>query len=156
MITSFEAHNATEVWFTGTFRDYTRGADYDFLGLDGIDTVNITVGGTVLEVDNYEYLGNGTFSFNYTWENTPFQISGNVTENATLTVRDTTGRSDTATIEIVYPSATGYMTAFLYAGIFVIIIILIFQRHLMTDWDTDKGRNDQGLLPDTIVGDKGR
>jgi len=153
-ITSFEIHNETDIRFSGNFTDLSRGSDYQYLGADGIESVNITVGDVVLEIDDYTYLGDGNFSFNYTWENTPFEIGGNITYDATLTVLDITDLQDQEVQEVLMPSATGFMVAILSAGLVVIFVVLIIGRHLGTEWDTIKPKHE-GIMPTTLTG-KGR
>lgn len=150
-ITSFNIANETRIEFNGTFQDLTRGSDYDYLGLDGIDSVNISVGVFDLEVTDITYLGDGNFSFRYTWAETPFEISEGTILDATVRVTDTASLYDEATDSLRIPTAVDFMIALLSLGLMMMIIMLIFQRHLLTAWDTAKGK-DERLLPDSITG----
>ena len=96
------------------------------------------------------------FQFNYTWEETPFQIASNVTSNATLIVTDTTSLSDQEISVFEYPTASDFMVSIMYSGIIVLIVILIISRHLFTEWDTDKSKNDQGIMPTNLTGKRSR
>ena len=154
-ITSFNVHNGTStVDFNGTFTDFTRGSDYDYLGLDGIDSANISIGVFEFDIDTIAYLGNGTFSFETTWINPPFELSERVILNATVTVTDTTDLYDAEIVSVQLPRAIDWIIALMSFGLIMIIIILVFQRHLMTDWDTNPRTRDEGLLPGAITGDK--
>lgn len=150
MITSFEVHSAIEIWFTGNFTDFSRGSDYQYLGVDGIDTVNITITGTVLEIDDYTYLGNGSFEFNYTWSDPPVIISQNQTENATLTVKDITELQDQEVDSLTYPSVADLLLS-IFGIVLIVFILVIFGRHLATEWSTIKPKHE-GIMPTTLTG----
>lgn len=132
-ITSFNAINDTSISFNGVFTDYTRGANYDFLGTDGIESINISIGVFDLEVTNITHMGNGTFEFYHVWANPPITIVNDTILNATVTVIDTTGLYDTDITSLVLPTATQFMIALMTMGFVVIVIVLIFERHLMLD-----------------------
>ena len=155
-ITEFNIINGTAIQFNGTFTDYSRGSDYQFLGLDGIDTINITVGVHELEVDDITYLGDGEFFFEYLWASTPFEICNTTILNATVRVTDVAGLYDEATDSLVMPTVTQFIIALMTLGFLVMIIMLIFERHLVTAWDTDKTKKDERLLPDSITGKGGK
>jgi hypothetical protein len=126
------------------------------LGLDGIDSVYIEVNSNTIIIDDYTYLGNGSFGFYYSWSGTPFEIARNTTSNATLSVIDITSLSDQDVESFIYPTASDFIISLLSSGFIVIFILLIFSRHLSTEWDTDKSKNNQGIMPTTLTGKRSR
>ena len=143
-ITSFNIYNTTsKAIFNGTFKDLTIGSDYEYLGMDGIDSVNITIGNTVLDITDYQYIGNGSFEFNYVWSNIPFEME-EIELNATLTVKDTSDLEGTDISSITFPNTSTVLT-FLIAQVFIIIIVFVLIRYFYLIWcDSDHdGKKDK-------------
>ena len=143
-ITSFNIYNTTsKAIFNGTFKDLTIGSDYEYLGMGGIDSVNITIGKTVLDIIDYQYIGNGSFEFNYTWSNIPFDME-EIEMNATLTVKDTSDLEGTDISSITFPNTSTVLT-FLIAQVFIIIIVFVLIRYFYLIWcDSDHdGKKDK-------------
>ena len=136
------------IGFNGTFIDYSRGSDYEYLGLDGIQNVTINVAHYTFNVTNIQYLGNGTFYFIQAWENTPSVLT-TVYKNVTFTVIDTDGLSDMKQDVVKYPTIMDFLLSALIVCLFVIIIMMIINKHLVTDTKGD-------YLPEMISGKKGR
>jgi len=155
IITSFNVHNGTSVVdFNGTFTDHTRDSNFNYLGMTGIESANISIGIFEFDIDTITYIGNGTFWFETTWIDPPFEISRRIILNATVTVTDTTDLYDTEMVSVQLPRAFDWIMALMTFGFVMVIIILIFQRHLMTGWDSNKSTSDENLLPNIITGDK--
>ena len=151
IITEF---NVTEVnanlVFGGIFTDYTRDSNYQLLGLGGIDSVVIDVGSFTLDVTNITFLGNGTYIFSHTWDNTPTSISNTTTLESVLRVTDTDGLYDISSIlEVTLPKLMNYLLALVASGLLLLIIILILQDHIVSDEKKD-------YLPEMITGKKKR
>lgn len=143
-ITSFNIYNTTsKAIFNGTFKDLTIGSDYEYLGMDGIDSVNIRIGNTVLDIIDYQYIDNGTFEFNYIWSNIPFEME-EIEMNATLTVKDTSDLEGTDISSITFPNTSTVLT-FLIAQVFIIIIVFVLIRYFYLIWcDSDHdGKKDK-------------
>ena len=155
-IIDFNVTNGTTIQFNGTFTDYSRGSDYQYLGESGIVSVNISINGIVIPISDWSYIGNGTYEFDAQWDNTPFELSRDVVLNATLVVCDHTGLCDTNAGSLTLPTATNFLIGLLSFGLMVIIIMLIFQRHLMTEWDTNPKSKDEKILPSKITGGRNK
>lgn len=136
------------IGFNGTFTDYSRGSDYEYLGLDGIQNVTISVAHYTFDVTNIQYLGNGTFYFIHAWENTPSVLT-TVYKNVSFVVLDTAGLSDVEQDIVKYPTIMDFLLSALITCLFVIIIMMIINKHLVTDTKGD-------YLPEMISGKKGK
>lgn len=145
-ITSLNIQNGTKVIIDGTFTDLTRGSDYDYLGLEGIKSVFIEVDNTTLEVTNITYIGNGNFTFNYIWEDTPSELTHDTFININMVVIDTTNLQDSILSEVTARSILMYYIMF-FASLMLIMFVLILVRHMARDTEGD-------IFPEVLTGKK--